>query len=292
MPVTYHSLVQATPGLARRVDRAEIEFCAMAARHGAHGASASLEAGGGLALYGAPGSPLNKVLGLGLGCDVTDADLDAVEAFYEEREAAVQIELCPLAQASLPSRLCARGYSVLGFENELARTLEGPPRPAPDSPGVRVERIGAGQDDLWVRVTARGFAVAETVDSTAEPAEIDGAALEAIMSMMRNFTHPALKLYLAFVGDEPAGGGATWVCDGVLGICGTATDHRMRRRGVQRAINQRALVDAPREADLAIATVAPGSVSQRNFERLGFQVLYTRAMFVKSVAGDRSSSQV
>jgi hypothetical protein len=30
--------------------------------------------------------------------------------------------------------------------------------------------------------------------------------------------------------------------------------------------------------DLAGASVAPGSVSQRNYERLGFQVAYTKAM--------------
>jgi len=32
---------------------------------------------------------------------------------------------------------------------------------------------------------------------------------------------------------------------------------------------------------LAMATTEPGSVSQRTFERLGFQVIYTRAILVK-----------
>jgi hypothetical protein len=30
-----------------------------------------------------------------------------------------------------------------------------------------------------------------------------------------------------------------------------------------------------------MATTEPGSVSQRNFERLGFQVMYTRAILIK-----------
>jgi hypothetical protein len=39
--------------------------------------------------------------------------------------------------------------------------------------------------------------------------------------------------------------------------------------------------DGLRQADLIIATTEPGSVSQRTFERLGFRVVYTRAILVK-----------
>ena len=41
------------------------------------------------------------------------------------------------------------------------------------------------------------------------------------------------------------------------------------------------LNDARGKADLVIATTEPGSISQRTFERLGFQVIYTRAILVK-----------
>jgi hypothetical protein len=66
----------------------------------------------------------------------------------------------------------------------------------------------------------------------------------------------------------------------VLGIFGTATLDPFRRRGVQTAIAARALLDGEAAADLAIVTTAPGSTSQRTFERLGFQVMYTRAILV------------
>ena len=36
------------------------------------------------------------------------------------------------------------------------------------------------------------------------------------------------------------------------------------------------------QADLAIATTEPGSISQRTFERFGFQVLYTRAILLRN----------
>ena len=69
---------------------------------------------------------------------------------------------------------------------------------------------------------------------------------------------------------------------GILGIVGAATLPSMRRRGAQLAVMRKAVSDALGRAELAVTTVAPGSISQRNFERLGFQVLYTRAIFVKS----------
>ena len=79
----------------------------------------------------------------------------------------------------------------------------------------------------------------------------------------------------------PAGGGATYVVGDIVGIFGTTTRPAFRRRGVQEAIVRQVLADAPAHAGLAIATTAPGSSSQRTFERLGFQVLYTRTIFVK-----------
>jgi hypothetical protein len=68
----------------------------------------------------------------------------------------------------------------------------------------------------------------------------------------------------------------------VLGIAGTSTLPAFRRWGVQTAITIQAMADAVGEADIATATTAPGSTSQRTFERVGFQVLYNRAILIKS----------
>jgi hypothetical protein len=247
----------------------------------------SLEVAGGRALYGRPGSPLNKVLGLGLEGPVSDAELDRIEAFYARHNSPVQIELCPIAPPDLAPRLASRGYVVQSFENEVARVLEdwldGPAafdsapvdfaqgRQAGEAgphPDVSVTRTAdAGDEETWVRVTAEGF-----------------EASEEMTAVMRQFAHPSIVRYLARVGGEPAGGGAAFLNGGVLGIFGTATIPRFRRRGVQTAITWRSLTDARGEADLAIATVAPGSTSQRTFERLGFQVLYTRVILVRPAA--------
>src|SRR5262245_42263381 len=112
------AVLHASPALARRVDLSEIGFCALAARAGEPGGADSLIVGGGQALFAHAGSPLNKVLGLGLGQDVSDADLDAIDDFYDRRGVDAQVELCPLATSGLAARLVGRGYVVQAFENE------------------------------------------------------------------------------------------------------------------------------------------------------------------------------
>ena len=92
--------MHATLELAHRVEHTEIDFCAMApmsVRRRSRDDRVRRRPG----VYGPPGSPVNKVLGLGLGVEVTDEDLDAIEVFYDERGCPVQIELCPLASPDL-----------------------------------------------------------------------------------------------------------------------------------------------------------------------------------------------
>src|SRR6187401_242878 len=140
-------MLHATLDLARQIDRAEIDFCAVAAGAGRPDGVASLEVAGGRALCSHEGSPLNKVLGLGLGVPVRDEDLDAIEAFYDERGIPVQIELCPLAAAGVAARLTKRGYQLQGFENQLARRLGADSWP---EAGPRVTQSTPDQDDLWL----------------------------------------------------------------------------------------------------------------------------------------------
>lgn len=279
MLTTHSTILRATLELARRVDRAEIDFCALAGAHGVAGID-RLEAGGGLALHGKPGSPFNKVLGLGLAGAVSDDDLDRIEEFYKNRRSPAQIELCPMAYADLPARLGARGFVLNGFEAQLSRGIE-PRVPLPAVPdGVRVSTARADQEDLWTRVVAEGFGAAEA--HVGGGPEHETFTTEQVVEMMQQFRHPGMRRYLAWIDGRPAGGGSSWVLDGVLGIAGTSTLPPFRRQGVQTAIAVQALRDAAGEADLAAATTAPGSTSQRTFERLGFQVLYTRAILVKS----------
>jgi ribosomal protein S18 acetylase RimI-like enzyme len=272
-------MLHATIDLARRVERAEIDFCALAGAQGTYGGVASLDVGGGRALFSRAGSPLNKVLGLGLHGPVSDSELDRLEAFYAARHSLAQVELCPLAHADVARRLCERGFVLQGFENELGVELTpaaGPSRH--QDAGVRVMLARADEADTWIRVTAEGFAAADQ-DPGAPP---ESYTIDQLIAMMRQFVHPSIRHYLAWVDGTPAGGLATWTHDCILGIFGASTLPQFRRRGVQTAVTRFVLEAARGEAEMAIATTAPGSTSQRTHERLGFQVLYTRAILLKS----------
>jgi len=133
-------------------------------------------------------------------------------------------------------------------------------------------------DDLWLRVVATGFAAADGSGAASAPPPAD--LVDRIRNVMAGFVHPDFERLLVWVGDEPAGAACAYVLDGVLGIAGTSTLPAFRRRGVQQAVVAHARGGASGSAELAMATGEPGSISQRNFERFGFQVVYTRAIFV------------
>ncbi len=274
--------IHASVDLARRVDLGEIRFCALAARVGQAGGASALEVGGGMALCGAPGSPFNKVLGLGLGATVSDADLDAIDEFYDERGVASQIELCPLATQGLAPRLAGRGYTLQGFENQLARVLDGTDRGQPTLPPsidalTVAPAVTADHEAQWIDVVAQGFVAA--VEMAAHDVVL--LAQGNLHDVMRAFQHEDQVRYLVWKDGRPIGGGAAWFIDGVVGLTGTATLPSHRGRGVQHAVVARMLADAAGRADLAIATVEPGSQSQRTFERFGLGVIYTRAVFIR-----------
>ena len=271
-------VLQATLELAQRVERTEIDFCAVGAGVGVPGGAASIEVGGGRGVCGQPGSPMNKVLGLGLGATVTDEDLDALELFYDEHECPIQIELCPLVSTDLVAKLQNRGYVLKGFENELACAL---PRPIQITSDLQVDVLTGDHDaEAFLRATIEGFAVPDTMPMPPGGPATD--VLDTIGTAMRQFIHPDIVRYLVRIDGEPAGAAASVITNGVLDIFGTGTRPAYRRRGIQSAVVAKALEGAIGRADLAIATTEPGSISQRTFERFGFQVLYTRAILLRT----------
>ena len=270
--------------LAQRMDLGEIRFCRLAARAGEPGGADALEAGGGLALCGAPGLPFNKVLGLGLGATVSDRDLDAIDEFYDRHGVPSQVELCPLAAPGLAARLAARGYAPQGFENQLARVLDGaddaePPAPGASSTLAVAPTASAGDDEHWIDVIAHGFAAGDQL-----------AAHDVVLAQgdlrapMRAFQHPSFSPLSRAIRRR---------------ACRRRSRLRHRRRIGPHRHRHRARPSRPRRAarrhrphaarlggraDLAMATTEPGSQSQRAFERFGFRVIYTRAVFIRPFA--------
>ncbi|MGE5813737.1 MAG: GNAT family N-acetyltransferase, partial [Acidobacteriota bacterium] len=95
--------------------------------------------------------------------------------------------------------------------------------------------------------------------------------------------------YIARRDGMVAGGAAVRRSDGLAQLCGAATLPEHRRRGVQSALRHTRLLDAARAGcDLAIVTTQPGSKSQENVQKVGFELLYVRAILVRAAGSSGS----
>jgi GNAT superfamily N-acetyltransferase len=224
---------------------------------------------GGYAIYAGPSSPVNRAAGLGLDGPVSSADLERVEQFYRRRRATPRIDVCPLASPSLLALSGAKGYRLERFFSVLIQPLAPKGVDAQAGSDVRVGVAGPTQGELWLRTVAQGF------DNNEEPSP---ATLDMLAP---NFASATATCFLAWLGDEPAGGGALVIHEGVAELCSASTRPAFRRHGVQAALLQ-ARLRAAREAgcDLAMALTSPGTASQRNAERAGFHLAYTKAILV------------
>ena len=83
--------------------------------------------------------------------------------------------------------------------------------------------------------------------------------------------------FLAEIDGKPGAAGALCLHEGVALFAGAATVPELRHRGLQSALlRERMRYAFDHGCDLAMMGALPGSNSQRNAERNGFQIAYTR----------------
>lgn len=258
-------MIFADVALARRLEAAEAAI-ARACAEGQPGA-AILEAGGGIAVFQGAESPLTQAVGLGLNGPVRETDLDAIEAFLGGRGARVTIDMCPLADLGLVEALAQRGYRATEFNNVVVKPLAG----VEITLTPRVRRALATECDLWSHTVGQGFF--EQAELTDEEMDVG----RAIFSM------PGALCYLAAMETgESAGGGAMAVSNRLASLFADSTAPAFRRRGLHRELIA-ARVNEARAlgCDLAAASMLPGSGSQRNYERMGFRLAYTKVTMAR-----------
>jgi len=228
--------------------------------------AAWLAVGDGVAGFCGQDSAINATVGLGMTTAVTEADLLAVERFFLDHGVRPVLSICPLADISVAHWLSARGWVMAGFENVLARALSSDDAIPTAHPDIEV-RIAETPEELeaWAELVAVGFSAPEL--PTAAEYRLGRAAVGI----------PGRSFLTAYVDGKPAGTGELRIGDGVGWLSADTTLPRFRGRGVQQSLQRARLVMA-RDAgcDLAVTESAPGSGSQRNMERLGFRVVYTR----------------
>lgn len=234
-----------------------------------------IDVAGGVASYVGEGSPVNRACGLGFSGEVTHAHVELVERFFLDRGVRPLLSVSPLADASLVEVLARRGWTLDGFENVFVREL-GPQDTEPECPAdIEIREALTPEDrDLWALVAATGF-------SDPLPPLAGQLALGEVV-----VNRPGTRLFLAFVdgGSRVAGTGELYVEQEVAWLSADTTLPLFRRRGIQQALQRHRLaLGASLGATLAVTEAAPGSGSQRNIERCGFRLAYTRADLVREL---------
>ena len=254
--------------LSRRLERAEGNACAQHAearrRLFPDSGAEWIECAGAYAVFDGVDSPVTQSFGLGIFEELRPASLDVIERFFLDRAAPVLHEVSPHAGVAALDLLCARNYRPMEISNVLYRSVE-PPTAEPQG-HIRVRVIDPEEAPLWTEISARGWAH--------EHPELLGFLLQlgAIFAAREQSL-----CFLAEVDGEPGAAGVLCMHNNVALFGGSATVPELRRRGLQTALlHERMRYAFDHGCDLAMMVAVPGSDSQRNAERKGFQIAYTR----------------
>jgi GNAT superfamily N-acetyltransferase len=250
--------------LARRLEAAEAAN-ARGCQEGQPGATC-IEVAGGLAVFAGTESPLTQVVGIGLDGPVRETEIEIIETFFQCRGARVTIDFCPLADSGLLERLAKRHYRPTEFNNVLIKPLAG----SGVTVAPRVRRALPEESELWSRTVGQGFF--EQAELTSEEVQVGHAV----------FAMEGSHCYLAAAQTgEIAGGSAMVVRDGLAVLFADGVTKSFRRQGLHAELIAARVNDAVAlGCDLATASTLPGSQSQRNYTRAGFQVAYTKVTLV------------
>jgi len=235
---------------------------------------------GGHMIFAGLGSPIGRATGAGLIRPFTAEDLDRIEQFYRSHKAPSQVDLCPLHDASVFELFKARGYAIAELNNVLYRKLDAgevfPPGPA----GCEIRRSLPGE----------AVRAGEIVETAFFP---DGAP-EAYRGLIAPFYQMDGALaFVASVDDKLVACGTGLVIPDhrVFALCGAGTLAEFRGRGLQTGLLRARMAAAVNAGcEYAVVVTQGGSASQRNAERLGFRVAYSKVTVIKPFTEEKSAS--
>ena len=254
--------------LARRLERTEAIACASFVEQRAIASPDSgatwIEVAGTYAMFDTPDSPITQSFGLGMFEPATDDHMDELESFFRQRGAEPFHEASPLADKSTPALLSRRGYEPFEFTSVLYLPLPVAAN-APRNADLVCRVVHEHEAESWAHLSVRGWSEYQEYAHLM----LDLARLNAKRKGGVAFT--------AELAGEPIATGALSIHDGVALLAGASTVPEARNKGAQGALLQARLQHAgSMGCDLAMMCAEPGSASQRNAERHGFRIAYTR----------------
>ena len=211
----------------------------------------------------------NRVIGLGLATQATLEQIEHIIHYYAERKIKrFAVELSPLAK---PNKI-VNWLEQSGFhESNGAAKMWRDGSPLQDEPtNFDIKRVDSTATSDW-------FTVMSTVFTQFRSRRQWYSA---------RFNVPQWHHYLAYDGDEPVAVAAMYLQDGAAHLTDAATLAPFRRRGIQKEMIHRRVVDGLKLGCnwFTSETAAPKPrnplISHRNLRRLGFEMAYIRAKYV------------
>ena len=254
--------------LSRRLERAEgtasAQYAEARRRLFPDSGAEWIEVAGAYAIFDGIDSPITQTFGLGIFEDLGPDQLDVIEQFFSDHGAPVFHEVSPFAGVAALDLLCKRGYRPIELSSVLFRLVQPTVSEHPSAITVRI--IDSEETQLWTDVSARGWAH--------EHPELREFLLEVgAISAARDQS----LCFLAELDGKPGAAGVLCLHQGVALFAGSATVPELRRRGLQTALlHERMRYAFEQGCDLAMMVAQPGTESQRNAERKGFRIAYTR----------------
>ncbi|MFN6962972.1 MAG: GNAT family N-acetyltransferase [Pyrinomonadaceae bacterium] len=251
--------------LERTEARSNADFVETRARLEPESGAAWKEVGGAYAMFDGVASPLTQTFGLGIFDDATDAHLDEIEAFYSDRGSDVFHEVSPLAEQSMLFLLAGRGYRPIELTSVMFLDLSRYAAP-PLNPAIATRMIDESEAGLWSETAAAGW-------QDEQPQLVDFLRGIGEVSARTRGGRP----FIAELDGRPIAAAGLQVYDDVCILAGASTLPDSRRRGAQNALLA-ARIRCAQElgCTLAMMCALPGSQSQKNAQKNGFLIAYTR----------------
>ena len=270
--------------LARRLEwteaRSNIEFVEARAQISPELGAEWIEVAGAAVMYDGPASPCTQTFGLGMRAQLGESDLEQIETFFRQRGAPVYHEVSPLADIAVHQLLSRRGYQPVEMTSVMFLDLAsewrgrlaepqgreaGMAQQTAEMPPVEVRVVSDEEWPAWARLAAEGWSeLAEYADLMFELALVSASRRGAIS-------------FVAEVAGQGVATAGLSLVDDVALLTGASTIPSARRQGAQRALLRSRLDFAARAGGrVAMICALPGSASQRNAEREGFRIAYTR----------------
>ena len=252
--------------LARRLEATEghgnAAFVDAQARREPYTGAMRTTIAGTLLMFAGVGSPITQTFCLGIHERPSERDFDAIERFFTSRASPVFHEVSPHAGVEVCAALANRGYKPVELSNVMYQPID-VATGLDVNPKLRVRTVDTTEADWYGAVAARGW-----------------SEMPEVLPFIQGFARSSVEVATCFVAELDGHAIATaalFMHEGVALLAGASTVPEGRRNGAQLALlDARLRLAVSRGCDLAMMVAAPGSASQRNAERNGFRVAYTR----------------